>query len=106
MIKIFLDDVRSPPDDTWQIFRSPTPEFYQACATADIISLDHDLGQDIPTGYDVVKHFEEAIFMKGLWARNGAPTIHIHSANPVGRQNMQACLESIYRMVDVKKMNN
>ena len=45
----------------------------------DAIDLDHDLGED-KTGYDIAKFIVE----KGF----NFQTIYIHTANPVGRQNM------------------
>ena len=97
MKKLFLDDIRMPPDDSWTIVHN-----YDDCISAltyhvwDEISLDHDLGDDSKTGYDVVKWLEER-------AANGlgrfVPTIiNIHSANPVGRKNMEAGIASIRKM--------
>jgi len=55
------------------------------------ISLDHDLGEDGGTGYFVTKWMEWAAAMGRLphlkWA--------IHSANPVGRRNMEMALVNV-----------
>ena len=48
----------------------------------DIISLDHDLGED-KTGYDIAKYIENQI-------KVGA--VAIHSANPVGKFNINQLL--------------
>ena len=45
----------------------------------DVISLDHDLGED-KTGYDIAKYIvENQIQLNGF---------RVHSANPVGRFNI------------------
>ena len=49
----------------------------------DIISLDHDFGED-KTGYDVAKYIVENQIKVGAVA--------IHSANPVGRFNINQLL--------------
>lgn len=49
----------------------------------DIISLDHDLGEE-KTGYDIAKYIVENQLKIGKVA--------IHSANPVGRDNIKQLL--------------
>lgn len=49
----------------------------------DIISLDHDFGED-KTGYDIAKYIVENQIKVGAVA--------IHSANPVGRFNINQLL--------------
>ena len=49
----------------------------------DIISLDHDLGED-KTGYDIAKYIVENQIKVGA--------VDIHSANPVGRFNINQLL--------------
>ena len=77
---LFLDDVRDPPDDRWHVVRN-----YHDCinilmgANVEVISLDHDLGDD-KTGYDVVKFMAE----ENIWPS----VVNVHSMNPVGRDNM------------------
>ena len=106
-MKIFLDDdpVRdSWVDDTWTIVRDPlmlSLELIVQGSEVEVLSLDHDLayfgsGSKETTGYDVLKQIEE-------WAAEGKwcyvpQHFEIHSANPVGRKNMQAAIDSIERM--------
>ena len=61
----------------------------------DVISLDHDLGEDTPTGYDVLKMLEQMAHEED---RRVPFEILIHSANPVGRKNMEAAIASIQRI--------
>jgi hypothetical protein len=55
------------------------------------ISLDHDLGHDSNgTGYDVAKFIEEGAFQGSI-----APMeVSVHSANPVGANNMKRCIDN------------
>lgn len=98
MLKVFVDDIRNPPDRDWIVCRSvtafkriPWPMLHEI----EILSLDHDLGQNRLTGYDLAKWLEVRAH-KGLSVPN---KIVVHSANPVGRKNIQAAIHSIERMV-------
>lgn len=107
-LKIFLDDdpIRdSWVDDTWTIVRRAHPctlmlanAGYDGFAYVEELSLDHDLGDENEngSGYDVAKWIERQAF-DGNW-RAVPDRITIHSANPVGRKNMQAAIDSIERM--------
>lgn len=96
-MKIFLDDVRNAPNLDWVTVRN-----YDDCITIlsccwsfiKEISFDHDLGED-RTGYDVAKWIEEHCHMNAC----KCPTWRVHSANPVGRQNIEMAMKSaeIYR---------
>lgn len=96
-MKLFLDDVREPPDESWEVVRT-----YNDCIAAletglvDFLSLDHDLGEDARTGYDVAKYIESKVFQEKDYL---PPSICIHSANPVGRKNIQAAIDSIARLI-------
>ena len=50
----------------------------------DIISLDHDLGEE-KTGYDICKYIIENNIK--------LDRVYIHTSNPVGRDNMKQLLE-------------
>jgi hypothetical protein len=113
-MKIFLDDdpIRdSWVDDTWTIARTVVDALEllnQAWAdgkSVETLSLDHDLGEFIigldgergeMTGYTLLQTLEQFAH-DGLW--DLVPkSFEIHSANPVGRKNMQAAIDSIERM--------
>lgn len=95
---MWLDDLRSPPDDSWTwIKESAVAMGLVALAHSNgmplsEISFDHDLGGD-DTAMPVAKMIEEGAYRGELprikWA--------IHSANPVGRMNLRAALESADR---------
>lgn len=108
-MKLFLDDLRNPPDDSWTVARSMEEAIaiVRANPTIEYMSLDHDLGDALceeagegceepnrkdcvhraaPTGMDFLK-----------WVRdNDAWPVHkpnVHSANPVGAANMRNLID-------------
>lgn len=95
--RLWLDDVRSPPDESWQWVKTAA----EAVAALDShwyseISLDHDLGEpECGTGYEVAAWIEEQA-VTGNW-RKVPGVIQCHSANPVGVANIQAAIDSINR---------
>lgn len=98
-MKIFLDDdpIRdSWVDHTWTICRTAQEVMLLLAQNrCELLSLDHDLGEKF-TGYDLCSWIEaEAAY--GSWDLVPA-AFEIHSANPVGRKNMQAAIDSIERM--------
>jgi hypothetical protein len=102
-VKIFLDDdpIRdSWVDDTWTIVRTvPEAKRLLANNTVEILSLDHDLGDEFD-GYQLCTWLE-ILAASGNW--DVIPhTMEIHSANPVGRKNMKAAIDNIERMRNVR----
>jgi hypothetical protein len=101
MIKIFLDDVRPAPDDTWILCSDPD-EVISLLQREDVteISLDHDLGDELlhdkdycnsvkeKTGYDVLLWIEAQVITTNYIP----PKISIHTSNPAARKRMEACL--------------
>jgi hypothetical protein len=93
MIKIFLDDIRVPLDESWIIIKSYS-NFIDFIIIQDFnfiseISLDHDLGlndnlEDEKTGYDVAKWLVNYSIDNNIIL----PIIKVHSANPVGSLNI------------------
>ena len=81
---LYLDDVRTPKQNM-HVVRN-----YKECIDVlqnnyiDYLSLDHDLGEE-KTGYDVAKW----IVQEGI----EIPHINIHSANPVGKDNIRQLLK-------------
>jgi len=98
--RMFVDDIRNPnwiyPDlDTgdWQVCRTmqEAQDVIADLGWPNWISFDHDLGEDIPTGFDFA-----------LWLVNQDLDHHtmpvdfsfaVHSANPVGAENIRLLLE-------------
>jgi len=92
-MKLWLDDERKPPSEAWVW----VDEALKAIDLLDLgnveeVSLDHDLGDDRWNGYVVACYIERR-------AHQGYPPPKwaVHSANPVGRQNIEAALKSAER---------
>lgn len=94
-LKLWLDDIRNPPDNSWIVFREVDAMLRHLLRHAHIVSLDHDLGDNKPTGYNLLTWFEERVVVEGI---SKIPEIRIHSANPVGRQNMERVVQSILKL--------
>lgn len=106
-MKIFLDDTRHSPDDTWTLVRT-----YDECMEillgpngddVEVLSLDHDLGDTLYTGYDVLCDIERLVHMDPAYTP--PRTILIHSANPVGKRRMEQALQSLRRTDAEKDMS-
>lgn len=82
-INVYLDDVRDYPPGF--VLARTYYECIELLQKHDvhILSLDHDLG-DERTGYDVCKYIVEY--------NNWPDAIYLHTANPVGRDNMYQLL--------------
>lgn len=99
-MKLWLDDERSVPDDSWTLCRWPCDVIDHLSKMAvghcevEVISLDHDLGDDERgTGYDVLLWIEEAVALHNFVP----PVILIHTANASTRSKMEAACRSIKR---------
>lgn len=101
MYCIFLDDCRDPgwvyPDDlhVWSICRNfdDVKNLVMIFGIPNVISFDHDLGDNEPTGFDVAKWIVEGDL-------NGDHKIpqdfvyRVHSSNPVGCENIEYLLNN------------
>lgn len=106
-MKIFLDDDPerdSWVDDTWTITRNLLECFSLLCenmGNVEVLSLDHDLGELEGTGYDLVMFLEIELGSGSMNPRVLPNRFEIHSANPVGRKNMQASIDAIERLRNI-----
>lgn len=92
-IKVFLDDVRKPPPG-WILVKWPKEAIkLLKLGGVEEISLDHDLGDEKITGYDVILWIEEKV-MKGF----EPPIIKVHSANVSARKKMEAGIKNIMKL--------
>ena len=109
-ISLYLDDVRTPTDDSWQVVRNYN-QFVShvrlnGLENYEVISLDHDLGEEamnefyntaLPnfklnydnilnekTGYDCAKW----LVAESMTTKIPLPQIYVHSANPIGSANI------------------
>lgn len=85
-MKLFVDDLRDPPDDTWTVARTSAEALAipQSGEEVTELSLDHDLGGD-DTARLVVLYLAE----HGGWPA----AVRVHSANPVGVEWLSGMVE-------------
>ena len=60
-MKIWLDDIRKPPDESWTWIKDATQAFsIIMLKNKDIehVSFDHDLGENSPSGYWLAEQLE------------------------------------------------
>lgn len=100
---LFIDDERDPPSDgkAWRIARDikQVDRILSEYGPPDYISFDHDLGEQEPTGHDIVKAMIEGDmgerpqtgFSVGL---HPELIFYVHSQNPVGKANIEGLLTS------------
>lgn len=93
-INLYVDDLRDCPAGFTIARNVDEAIYYLENFYVDILSLDHDLGEDEDgnlqlTGYDLVKIFCE----KGYHANR----IYIHTDNGAGRENMFHTLKGAQR---------
>lgn len=115
-VKVYLDDVRDCPEG-WELART-VQEAVDFLRTGKVthISLDFDLGFDMDETPHYIHPTDQGIVMAGL--RRGdygsgadvaryirdfhgkifpLPEIALHTANPVGRKEMEGILQDIKR---------
>jgi hypothetical protein len=110
-MKIWLDDIRDAPDDSWFVIRSPwaclavivVMDEYDPENGLEVLSLDHDLAAfdykgEERTGYWLLCRLEELAHKYPQFRSKLPKEYRIHSANPVGRRNMQAAIDSLERI--------
>lgn len=97
-MKIYLDDERNAPDDSWNVARN-----YQECLAIleknwyeiTEISLDHDLGDEYFNGYRFLLYMEFRVEEEG---ETYVPKIHIHTANASAKPKMLQAVENIEKL--------
>lgn len=96
-IKLYVDDIRPTPDGYtgYMTTNAALRCIYYNYPDIEEISLDHDAGDCAKEGGDYINILKE---MERLSRREGFDFSHIkfylHSANPVGVQNMRAIIEA------------
>ena len=93
-MKVYLDDERTEPDGWVRVYWPDEAIALLKTGKVDLISLDHDLGDDARgTGYDVLLWIEQAVVLDGF----KPPRLSIHTANPSAKEKMKAAGRSIMR---------
>ncbi|MEA2017393.1 MAG: cyclic-phosphate processing receiver domain-containing protein [Campylobacterota bacterium] len=98
--KLYLDDIRSPKSDGYTIVRSfeDAVKFIEDNNIPEYISFDHDLGIDkngglLPTGYDFAKWLIE-MDLDNIYQFPNNFEYNVHSANPIGKHNIETILDN------------
>ena len=93
MIKIWIDDIRTPPSKEWVWIKSvdAAKRFISMASSHGIaeimLSVDHDAGEYYQYGGDYIR------LLDWLEETGRSYPIRIHSQNPVGVQNMRAIIQ-------------
>jgi hypothetical protein len=103
-IKIWLDDVRLPPepreDWRWCLTAEAVINLINDAGGLDriaAISFDNDLGTEEDEGYRVLNALEEYVATHEI---KKVPVLTVHSANPVAHAKMKLIIDRISRMVE------
>lgn len=106
---LYIDDERIPKGEYDVVARSALEVVFnfgfKGCP--EHISFDHDLGEDSDSGYAIAQLLVEIdIEAEGEFIPEDF-TFNVHSANPIGAQNIQSYLDNYLRHKnDNKKDNN
>lgn len=106
-VRLFLDDLRSPPDGSWTVVRTVEDaiEVMRKFRVTEM-SLDHDLGMcsECMQGFDgtaLTCHHMKTGYDFVLWMVENEqwPEVMpmVHSMNPVGRMNMIRTIQRYYK---------
>lgn len=108
---LFIDDERELADVTWapsQVREKYRNEEWVICRNKmeviqaifdhdkvgpNYISFDHDLGNNEPTGYDIVKWLVD-FDMDGVIQIPDDLDFYVHSKNPIGKENIESHLNN------------
>jgi hypothetical protein len=96
-MKLWVDDIRPAPDETWTVARTITSAFNALqIRDAEVVSLDHDISHQVSIGtglerpFPCPENFTPVAHYIGL--DHCAKKIILHTSNPVGAENMKAIL--------------
>jgi len=97
--KLFIDDERTPPNNTWTVVRSYEEAIkkIKEKGSPDFISFDHDLGLG-KTGDDFAKWLIDQHLDGNIQFKNNFK-FKVHSANPVGKENITKRLNNFLKHI-------
>lgn len=107
-MKIYLDDIRDLPDETWTLARTyqEAVQLVEQYGFPDEVSFDHDLGlMDYPlTGMDFAHFLIDLDLDSG--SMPGHFSFKVHSANPTGAENIRSLMAGYMRFRNAKSSEN
>lgn len=95
-MKLFVDDIRNAPDDSWVVARTITSAInVLSMHDFEVISLDHDISHQITMDglsrpYPCGETFQPVAHYAGL--NHSTPKFILHTSNPVGARAMRMIL--------------
>jgi hypothetical protein len=100
-MKVFVDDVRYPPDDSWNLVRTVTEaiRILDGVVYVDELSLDHDIQcfgpPDLPGSIHTSNETYEPVarYVAAMPVERRPKRVIIHTANPGAATNMMKILE-------------
>lgn len=105
-MKIYLDDQRPAPNGWVRCYWPEEVIALLAKKNVTEVSLDHDLGDwtstSERTGHDVLVWLECEVH-DGGYQNRPFPKVHIHTANPVAKNQMTAALTAIHKALQAKQ---
>ncbi|MCT7592675.1 cyclic-phosphate processing receiver domain-containing protein [Aliarcobacter butzleri] len=106
--KLYLDDVRNIPNDTYSLVRSceEAVNYVKENGIPSFISFDHDLGLDknnqlAKTGFDFAKWLVE-MDMDNIFLFPENFSFYVHSSNSVGKENIHSYLTNYLKFKNTK----
>jgi hypothetical protein len=112
---LFIDDERNPihvkwgswqdqalyRDDEWIIARNwnEVLELVVSLGFPNMISFDHDLGDDEITGYEIAQKLANMV-MDGTAELPAGFEFRVHSKNPVGGENIRRYMENFLKHME------
>lgn len=110
-MKLYVDDIRKAPDDSWHVVRTIT-EAVRILANHEVkeCSLDHDIACYLWRGQEHTSNetFVPIAYFIALMPESMRPEIvRIHTANPVGGEILASILKGKVKNLirDDKKIN-
>lgn len=104
MKKLYLDDLRPLPNDSYFLVRSydEAVNYVKQNGIPNFISFDHDLGVNendnlLPSGYDFAKWLVE-MDMENIFIFPNDFSFFVHSANPIGKTNIETYLNNYLKI--------
>ncbi len=112
-LRLWIDDIRKAPDDTWHVARNVTEAIRCIAKYGDSlthISFDHDASHGVnhdtsmevscPCDFTAVAYFLGEYFQNHFSLEDCEITIH--SANPIGAENIKNILEEAQLFPEIK----
>lgn len=104
MIKLFIDDIREPPDHTWMLARTVSTAINAVAMFGqqiELISLDHDISHQVTVGelsrpYPCDETFTPVAQFIAYYYKHlpKMPKVVMHTSNLKGGEKMQAIIQT------------